>query len=196
MRALQSQNIMPVRECLREVQTGAKRVKLLERDRLMEYAQRLLSMRAYTIGELKQKLRGRALVEADVDPVLSVLKQAGVLNDRQFADSFAVARKSNQGFGQSRVLRDLMVKKVPSTVAKEAVREAYSESNELDLIAKYLERKYRGKDLKVFLAEEKNLASAYRRLRTAGYSSSNSIKVLKRFASRADEIEEDETFEV
>ena len=174
------------------MQTGARRVKLLDRDQLMEYAQRVLAMRAISIGEFKQKLRTRALVEGDIDSVLSVLKQAGVLNDRKYADSFASARKTNQGFGQHRVLRDLMVKKVPSTVAKEAVREAFENSDELDLIAKFLERKYRGKDLKVFLQEEKNLASAYRRLRTAGYSSSKSIQVLKRFASRAEEIEEDE----
>lgn len=172
--------------------TGAKRIKLLDRDRLMEYAQRVLAMRAYTIGELKQKLRTRALVEGDVDGVLSVLKQVGVLNDRTFADSFATARKTNQGFGQHRVLRDLMVKKVPSTVAKEAVREAYENTDETVLINGFLERKYRGKDLKVFLEEEKNLASAYRRLRTAGYSSQNSIKVLKQYATRADEIEDGE----
>ena len=158
----------------------------------MEYAQRVLAMRAYTIGELKQKLRTRALVEGDVDGVLSVLKQVGVLNDRTFADSFATARKTNQGFGQHRVLRDLMVKKVPSTVAKEAVREAYENTDETVLISGFLERKYRGKDLKVFLEEEKNLASAYRRLRTAGYSSQNSIKVLKQYATRADEIEDGE----
>ena len=170
--------------------TGAKRAKLLDRDQLMEYAQRVLAMRAYSIGDLKQKLRTRAQDVADVDAVLSVLKQAGALNDRKFADSFATARQTNQGFGQNRVLRDLMVRKVPSTVAKEAVREAYAETNELDLIAQFLERKFRGKDLRVFLAEEKNLASAYRRLRTAGYSSSNSIQVLKRYASRAEEIEE------
>jgi regulatory protein len=174
------------------MQTAARRMKLLDRDHLLEYAQRVLGGRAMSIGELKQKLRLRAEVESDVDSVLSVLKQAGALNDRMFADSYASARKTNQGFGQHRVLRDLMVKRVPSTVAKEAVRGAYEDSDELVLIAQFLERKYRGKDLKVFLEEEKNLASAYRRLRTAGYGSSNSIKVLKRFASRAEEIEEDD----
>jgi regulatory protein len=168
-------------------------MKLLDRDHLLEYAQRVLGTRALSIGELKQKLRLRAAVESDVDSVLSVLKQAGALNDRTFADSYAAARRTNQGFGQHRVLRDLMVKRVPSTVAKEAVREAYENTNELELIAQVLERKYRGKDLKVFLEEEKNLASAYRRLRTAGYSSSNSIKVLKRYASRAEEIPEDDS---
>ena len=175
------------------MQTAARRMKLLDHDQLLEYAQRALAMRALSIGQLKQKLRARAQAESDIDPVLSVLKQAGALNDRKFADSFAAARKTNQGFGQHRVLRDLMVKKVPSTVAREAVREAYENTEEVDLIAQFLARKYCGKDLKVFLEVEKNLASAYRRLRTAGFSSSNSIKVLKRFASRAEEIEEGES---
>lgn len=166
-------------------------MKLLDHGQLLEFAQRALAMRALSIGELKQKLRLRAQVETDIDSVLSVLKQAGVLNDRKFADTFASARKTNQGFGQHRVLRDLMIKRVPSTVAKEAVREAYENTDEAELIARFLERKYRGKDLKAFLEVEKNLASAYRRLRTAGFSSSNSIKVLKRYASRAEEIEED-----
>jgi regulatory protein len=176
------------------MQSGPRRAKLLDREHLLEYAQRALAARALSIGELKQKLRMRAAVETDIDSVLSVLKQAGALNDRKFADSFATARRTNQGFGQNRVLRDLMVKKVPSTVAKEAVREAYQDTDESVLIAEFLVRKYRGKDLKAFLEEEKNLASAYRRLRTAGFSSTASIKVLKQYASRAEEIqEEDET---
>ena len=177
------------------MQTSARRAKLLDRDQLLLYAQRVLSMRALSIGELKQKLRLRAENEADVDPVLSLLKQAGALNDRVFADSYATARRSNQGFGESRVLRDLMIRKVPSTVAKEAVRGAYEDTDESDLIGQFLERKYRGKDLAVFLKEEKNLASAFRRLRTAGFNSSKSIQVLKRYASRAEELEGEEPSE-
>jgi regulatory protein len=57
------------------------------------------------------------------------------------------------------------------------------------LIEAFLKRKYRGKDLGPLLKEEKNLASAFRRLRYAGFSSSESIRVLKRYASRAEELE-------
>lgn len=46
-----------------------------------------------------------------------------------------------------------------------------------------LERKFRGKDLAEMLQDEKKLASVYRRLRTAGYSTGNSVKVLKRYAA-------------
>ena len=171
----------------------SKRPKPLERDALLEYASRALAARALSIGELKQKLRSRAAQETDVDSVLSSLKQAGALNDRKFADSYASARLTNQGFGSSRVLRDLMVRKVPSTVAKEAVRQAYEETDESALIEQFLARKYRGKDLPALLQEEKYLASAYRRLRTAGFNSSASIRVLKRYASQADELESLET---
>ena len=167
----------------------SKSPKRLERDALMEYAARALAARALSIGELKEKLRMRAVDGADVDTVLSSLKQAGALNDRKFADSFASARLNNQGFGSARVLRDLMVRRVPSTVAKEAVKETYSETDEDALIAQFLERKFRGKELGSFLQEEKNLASAYRRLRTAGFSSPASIRVLKRYASRAEELD-------
>jgi hypothetical protein len=39
------------------------------------------------------------------------------------------------------------------------------------------------------LAEEKHLASAYRKLRLGGFSSGNSIRVLKRYAAEADRLE-------
>jgi regulatory protein len=63
------------------------------------------------------------------------------------------------------------------------------------LIEDFLKRKYRGKQLGAFLAEEKNLAGAYRRLRYAGFSSGASIRVLKRFAGQPevlDALESDE----
>ena len=58
------------------------------------------------------------------------------------------------------------------------------------MIEQFLERKYRGKDLGALLQEEKNLASAFRKLRLAGFSAGNSIRVLKRYAAEADRLEE------
>ena len=163
--------------------------KLLDRDALMSYGLRVLSGRAMSIGELKEKLRAKASDESDVEPVLSSLKQYGYLNDRTFADSFAAARRDNQSFGKMRVLRDLRTKRVPSKVAEQAVQQAFEGKDEVALIEQYLERKFRGVDLAELLSDEKKLASAYRRLRTAGYSSGNSIRVLKRYADRAAELE-------
>jgi len=75
-------------------------------------------------------------------------------------------------------------------VAKQAADAAYAEIDEPALIESFLERKYRGKNLGEMLAEPKQLASIYRRLRGAGFSASASIRVLKRFSEQADSLEE------
>jgi regulatory protein len=163
--------------------------KLLERDALFAYSLKALGARNLSIGELREKLRKRAVREPDVDEILSQLKQLGYLNDRRFADSVAAHRRDHQGLGQARVLRDLRLRRVPRLVAEAAVADAFRGTDEGERIAQYLERKYRGKDLAAFLQEEKNLASAYRRLRTAGFSSGASIRVLKRYAAQAEALE-------
>src|SRR5258708_24220576 len=52
----------------------------------------------------------------------SRLKQAGVLNDRRFADSFVNWRRENQGFGKARVMRDLMARRVAPAVRSRMTR--------------------------------------------------------------------------
>jgi regulatory protein len=160
--------------------------KPLDREQLLNYAAQALSARAQSSGELRTRLRRRAARMQDVEDVLAHLRQAGFLNDRRFAGSFAEWRRENQGLGKARVMRDLMARRVAPAVARDAVESAYRDVDEVALIEDFLTRKYRGKDLPALLAEEKHLASAYRKLRTAGFSSGNSIRVLKNYASRLD----------
>jgi regulatory protein len=164
--------------------------KPLDSDALLAYAARLLSARALSSSELREKLRKRAARLEDVDIVIARLKQAGYLDDRKFAQSYASWRRDNQGFGKSRVMRDLMGRRVAPAVARQAADAAYQDSDEIQLIENFLERKYRGKDLGALLGEEKHLASAYRKLRLAGFAAGNSIRVLKRYAAEADRLEE------
>lgn len=156
----------------------------------MNYALRSLGARALSSGELRQKLGLRAEHAADVDAVLGKLKEAGYLDDRRYAESFASARLENEGLGRARILRDLRQRRVAPALAEQAVKRAFRETDEIELIEAYLRRKLRGKDLGSWLADDKNLASAYRRLRYAGFSGGNSIRVLKRYAERAGELEE------
>ncbi len=162
----------------------------LDFEALMAYAARILSSRAQTIAELREKLRRRAARREDADQVLTRLKESGYLNDARFAESFATWRRENRGLGQTRVLRDLMARRVAPAVAKKAAETAYREVDEIALIENFLARKYRGKNLGALLAEEKHLASAYRKLRTAGFSFGNSIRVLKRYAAEAERLED------
>lgn len=167
-----------------------KAPKLLELEALKTYAAMALASRAQSTSELRTRLRKKAAHPEDVEEILAYLKESGYVDDQRFAGAFAEWRKENQGFGKSRVVRDLMSRRVAPAVAQAAVEVAFQGSDEVTLIEEFIARRYRGKDMKVYLAEQKNLASAFRRLRTAGFTTSNSIKVLKRYASAAEEIED------
>jgi regulatory protein len=164
--------------------------KLLDLDGLMNYAAHALSARALSQGEMRDRLKRRAALQGDVPEVLRRLKDAGFLNDRKLADSFAGWRRDNQGLGKARVVRDLMTRRIAPGVAKLAVDAAYAETDEVALIESFLARKYRGKKLGELLSEEKHLASAFRKLRGAGFSAGNSIRVLKRYAAEAERLED------
>lgn len=170
----------------------SRQPKLLAGEELMNYAVRVLGGRALSSGEMRQKLLRKAENAAEIDGVLSRLKDLGYLNDKRFADSYATARLENQGFGRMRVLRDLRQRRVAPAVAEKAVQQVFEETDEVALIESFLERKFRGRDLAATLADEKKLASAYRRLRLAGFGAGNSIRVLKRYAARAAELEDAE----
>ncbi|MEO8025199.1 MAG: RecX family transcriptional regulator [Bryobacteraceae bacterium] len=157
----------------------------------MNRALSLLSARALSVSELRTKLKLRAASAADIDGVIVKLTDAGYLNDQRMAESFAAARIENQSQGRMRVLRDLRARRVSPEVAEGAVTEAFREVDETALIETFLARKFRGKDLGALLKDERQLASAFRKLRTAGFGTSNSIKVLKRFASQAELLEEE-----
>jgi regulatory protein len=164
--------------------------KPLDIEGLMDYAAKALSIRGYTISELKTRLKKRAARAEDVETVLGRLKEANLVNDRRFAGSFAEWRRESQGLGKTRVLRDLMARRVAPAVAKQAVDAAFEGVDETAMIEAFLKRKYRGKDLGALLQKQKELAWAFRKLRGAGFSTGNSIRVLKRYAAEAERLEE------
>lgn len=164
--------------------------KPLDRNGLMAFSAQALSARALTISELREKLKRRAAEPSDVDEVLARLKESGYLNDQRFSESYASWRRDDGGFGKTRVMRDLMARRVAPAVAKQAAEKAFEGADEVAMIEAFLKRKYRGKDLGALLQEEKHLASAYRKLRMAGFSTGNSVRVLKRYAEQAELLED------
>lgn len=104
-------------------------------------------------------------------------------DDEKFSEAFASSRLQNDGFGRARVLRDLQAKRVPRPVAEKAVAKTFEQTEERQLAAQFLLRKYRNKDLAELLKEQKQFAGAYRKLRLAGFSSSVSLSLLKEYAN-------------
>jgi regulatory protein len=157
----------------------------LDADELWDYAVRVLGARAHSTGELTVKLRNRAARSEDVEAVLSRLKDVGYLNDRRFAESFASTRLQDQRLGRMRVLRDLRARRVAPAVAEQTVNRVYAGVDEDELINDYLRRKLRIDERPHLLAQDKALASAFRRLLRAGFSRGGSLRALKRYAADA-----------
>jgi regulatory protein len=169
--------------------------KKLPPEALWEYALRVLGNRAHSSAELRKKLQRRAQSSLDVSSVMAKLREYGLADDKKFSESFASARLANSGMGRFRVLRELRAKQVSSTIAENAVSSAFAGTDEEALAERFLLRKYRGKDMAAFLAEEKNLAGAYRRLRTGGFSTRAIWSVLKRYSRRAEDLDDAEESE-
>ena len=164
----------------------------LDEAKLLDYALKSLSVRAHSERELRTRLARRAESKAAIDGVVSKLREYGYVDDARFAEGYAAARLDSRGHGKQRVLRDLRARSVDSSQASKAVEKVFAGTDEVELIEQYLARKYRGKAMPEFLADPKNLAAAFRRLRTAGFSSGTSIKVLRKHSQMADELEDGE----
>lgn len=169
---------------MRGLKMGERTPRRLGAEALWQYALRVLGGRAHSVSELRQKLDRRAERAGDVAEVLGRLKQYGFLDDKRYAEAVAAWRLESQGLGKARALSDLRKRRVAPTIAEKAVAEVYREADEVALIEAFLRRKFRTTPLDAFLAEPKHLASAYRRLRVAGFSAGKSLQVLKRFASQ------------
>jgi regulatory protein len=169
----------------------AKKPRKLATEELFEYAVKALGMRAHSVADLNAKLRLRAAHLPDVDLIIARLKDVGYLDDHRYAESFASARAANDGFGRMRILIDLASHRVPRELAQAAVDKALEGRSEEELIQEYIERRMAS----VELDDERKLASAFRKLRRAGYSTGPVLAVLKRRAKRpemVDEMPEDE----
>jgi regulatory protein len=157
--------------------------RLLDANGLWELALKALGARACSSGELRQKLRARAERLEDVDATLARLKEYRYLDDRRFAENYAAARLENQRLGKNRVTQELRRRRVAPSLAEAAVQRTYGQVDEVALIEEFIRRKYRGTSPGELFQDDKQLASAYRRLMRAGFGSGNAIRVLKRFAA-------------
>lgn len=169
---------------------GGRSPKKLGAEALWEYSLKLLGGRALSISEVRQKLLRRAEKDTDIDVIIGRLREYGFLNDTKFAEGYATGRRDNERFGRMRVLRDLRQRRVAPTVADNAVQQVFQDTDETLQVEAFLQRKFRNVNLADLLQDEKKLQSAYRKLRYAGFSSGTSIRVLKKYAARADELED------
>lgn len=154
--------------------------KLLDYEGLLLYAQRVLSLRSYSEADLSAKLRARAAVGADAERVLTVLRDAKVVDDVRFAEALTTSRRDTRGLGPARIRRELQQKKIPKPLAESAVQEGFAEIDESAHALEFLKRKLRSPQARAELADPKKLQSALRKLIYGGFGMQPALAAIRR----------------
>ncbi len=116
--------------------TGRRRTARQESPRVLDPARAravaldLLSRKAWTRRDLRQRLRRRGAPGAVADAVVADLEARGWVDDRAFAAAWAESRARGRGFGSRRLREELFTKGVARPLVDAAVREAFATTDE------------------------------------------------------------------
>jgi regulatory protein len=139
-------------------------------------ALRYLGIRAYSVAELKQKLRRKQIPAAEIEDTVGRLKQLGFLDDRRLAEHYASSLVRNRAFGRFRVERELKARRVDPRAVQPALEQAYSESDEKVLLERALDQKMKGLRLPLTRSRLFSLCSSLRR---RGFRSDDIMKAVR-----------------
>jgi regulatory protein len=156
---------------------------------LFEYAVAALARRSLTATELRKRLEPRAARPEDVHEALHRLEELGYLDDARLAESYARFRRDYEGLGRLRVLRDLERRGVARPVVEKTVGETFRESDEMDLVRAQIRKRLGSRAVELPLSDRKQLASLFRALVRAGFSSARIVEGLQEISSDTDWLE-------
>ena len=165
---------------------------------LYDAAIKILMRRAHSVSEMKKALIRRTPDEDLIQKVLARLKENGYIDDARYAKQFARQRTLFRKQGKFRVARELRARGVPDRHIEPALTEAAAETDEGAVVRQRIERKLRllrgshaaergtgakGQDKKIAdkKIEDKKIASVYRSLLRAGFTSDTIRRELRRF---------------
>ena len=136
----------------------------------------MLAARAYSVAELKAKLRRKNFVEPSINEAVTRLKELGFLDDRRLAEHYASALVRNRTLGRFRVERELRMRRVDPRTVQPALEKAFEETDERALLEKALDQKMR--TLRLPLTRTR-LASLCNALRRRGFRSDDILKAVR-----------------
>jgi regulatory protein len=155
---------------------------------LYAVALRALMRRAHSVREMQKLLERRTRNELLVQVVMARLKESGQLDDARYAKQFARQRTQNRKQGKFRIARDLRARGVPDRDIQSALEDSADEAAERAAIRQRINRKLllsKGAHAKMANCDldQKKLASLYRSLLAAGFSSDAIRRELKSLTS-------------
>ena len=154
---------------------------------LYDAAIKILMRRAHSVSEMKKALIRRTADEGLIQKVIARLKQNGLIDDARYAKQFARQRTEIRHQGKYRVARELRARGVPDHHIETAVEELAASTDEAAMVRQRIQRKLkflRGPDTGKKI-DDRKIASLYRTLLRAGFSSDTIRRELKR-ATTAD----------
>ena len=90
----------------------------------------LLSRKAWTRRELRERLRRRGAPAETAEAVVGDLESRGYVDDRAFAAAWAESRARGRALGSRRLAHELAAKGVARPLVEAAVRGAFAETDE------------------------------------------------------------------
>jgi regulatory protein len=139
-------------------------------------ALRMLARRAYSVAELRRVLERKFPKDPGIREAIARLRQLGYLDDKKFAEHYASSLARNRAFGRYRVRRELKAKLVDYRHIEPALRQAYEETNEPELLARVLEKKLRTVRLPVTASK---LSSLCQSLLRHGFRADDIMKAVR-----------------
>jgi regulatory protein len=155
--------------------------KLVTETQLYMSAQRALMRRAHSISEMKKHLERRAEDKELVPNIIARLRERNYLDDAKYALDYAAQHAKLRRQGRFRITRELRQRGVPDRYIDDALAKVFADTDESALLRIRVERRLarlRGAPL-----DQKKIASIYRSLAAAGFSSDLIRAELKRAAS-------------
>src|SRR5258707_13162500 len=133
--------------------------------------------RTHSVSEMKKALIRRTADEDLIQKVIARLKQSGLIDDARYAKQFARQRTEIRHQGKYRVARELRARGASDHHIEIAVAEAAANTDERAQARQRIDRK-----LKFLRGEidDRKIASLYRSLLRAGFSSDTIRRELKR----------------
>ncbi len=135
----------------------------------------MLARRAYSRGEMRDKLSGLASQE-EIEEALRRLEDLHLLNDSDYAYNFASNRIAKRGWGPVKVFHALLRRQISPGTAESALQRVREEAGERVWLEGYLEKYWRTRHLP---RNRKDLARLVVHLRQRGFHEDAVLEVLR-----------------
>ena len=161
------------------MRTRSRQARLLTEEAAREKCLRLLTRRARSAEELRQRLRPAGFEQNTIETVLADLERAGLVDDAEFARLWVADRKRSGQAGRHRLRWELRRKGISDDLIRESVDEAIDDASEVAAALAVARRR---------LGEQPAEAEALLRLRRfllgRGYGYSTVETVLRQISSQ------------